>query len=126
MQFIIGEGDEEKLVEPGVDDDIIERSLNGLFEKDGENRFAILVDEGNEPGNEEFYIQVLYLSDEYGKDEEGFVLEYRDGSNDKHYQCFSVSLGPVGLKEVTKAFIQYLHSKDEWKTSFEWERTTDF
>ena len=124
MQFTVQSGDieEVKLVEPGVNDDLIEQSLNSLFEKEGENRWAILADEDKEPGNEEFYIQVLFLSNEGGKDNEEFVLEYRDGSYDKHYQCLTVSEGTPGLGEIKKAFIGYLHSNEDWKSPFEWQR----
>ena len=125
MRFIFCEGDEEKtrLIEPGEDGDFIERSLNRIFEKEGGARFAILVDEDKDPTMKQFYVQVLYLAKEGGKDNEGFVLEYRDGSEDEHYQCFHVSSGSVGLKEVIRVFNEYLHHKDEWRTSG-WGRVT--
>ena len=120
MHFTFCEGGEEKtrLVEPGEDSDFIERSLNRIFEKEGWDRFAILEDK------EQFYVQVAFLAKEGGKENEGFILEYRDGSKDEHYRCLRVSSGSAGLMEVTRVFNEYLHHKDEWRTSFEWERDT--
>ena len=54
-------------------------------------------------------------------DEKGFALLYREGSVDKHYECASVSRGPLGLFEITRAFLSYLHGTEEWKTSFDWK-----
>ena len=125
MQLVVCDGeayDDVKVVEPGVDDNFIEQRLKDLFEKDSDGSFAILTDQDKEPGNEEFYIQAVYMcTEQMGEGDNGFVLEYRDGSGDKHYQCFNVSPGLQGLEDVTKAFIDYLHSNEEWKTPFEWE-----
>lgn len=112
MHFIVGEG--------ALDEKLIEQCLKSLSEGEGENRYAILVDD-KDPANGEFYIQVLGTPDGDEEGEYGFVLEHREGSRDKHYQCFTVSSGSRGLDEVTQAFIGYFHSNEKWKTPFDWE-----
>lgn len=50
---------------------------------------------------------------------EGFVLEYQDGSVDKHYQCADSDLG---LDAVVRAFRLYAQGDERWRTGLEWRR----
>ena len=136
MQLIVcdcGTYDDPREVKPGIDDAYIAQRLRKLFDEGGDDRFMILADEDKEPGNEGYFIQVYFDSPDFDDDdeeddeedyddveEEGFALEYRDGSEDKHYQCLSVLKGSLGFFEVTKAFLSYLHGTEEWRTAFDW------
>ena len=50
---------------------------------------------------------------------DGFVLEYRDGSNASHFQC---SNSELSLADVSDAFQSYLTGGDLWRTVFSWKR----
>ena len=123
MLLIVCEGetqDDDRIVEAGADDDYIEQRLRGLFGKEGDYGFVILADEDKEPGNEQFYIQ-CYIDTFEGQNEESISLEYRDGSSDKHYTCSDHLIGLNGLELIIMAFVAYLHSKEDWTSSFTWE-----
>ena len=102
----------------------IEQVLRELLYVGGKDRFVILADEEKEPGNEEYYIQ-CYFDTPKGGSKNIFDLEYRDGSGDKHYRCSSELSGLFGLELVIKAFVDYLHGKEDWNSDLEWERATD-
>ena len=50
---------------------------------------------------------------------EGFVLEYQEGSLDKHYICTDSNLG---LDVVIRALQLYAQGDERWRTELEWER----
>ncbi len=100
------------------DDAAVRAALRRLFDGVEDEPFMVLV-EGPEPERSEYFIQTARISTG------SFVLEYREGSWDQHYQCDAVSLGPRGLRELTSAFIDYLHGNNTWKTRFEWKQLTD-
>lgn len=77
------------------------RSLTG----DGDS-FAILARADQE------YIQTS------GDPGNGFVLEYRDGSEEEHYSCTNVELS---AEQVIRAFQSYLAVDDKWKSELEWQ-----
>ncbi len=62
--------------------------------------------------SEQFYIQTS------GGPEYGFILEYRDGSEEQHYSCSNFELT---ADEVIWAFRSYLANDGKWKTDLEWE-----
>lgn len=70
-----------------------------------ERTFAIL-------GEDWSYIQTAFDGDE------SFVLEYQDGSLEKHYKADR----PVALEEVIGAFESYLRRDGAWQSRFRWER----
>ena len=53
-----------------------------------------------------------------GSAREGFVLEYQDGDNDRHYRCPA----ELSLERVTLAFLSYAQGTDSWKTSLRWNK----
>jgi hypothetical protein len=46
-----------------------------------------------------------------------YILEYQDGSVDKHYEA---SDGPITLRRVLSAFQKYLRSDPTWRSDFRW------
>lgn len=47
-----------------------------------------------------------------------YLLEYQEGSVDRHYQATS----PLSLDQVTAAFLSYLGEDARWRTAAEWRR----
>jgi hypothetical protein len=64
--------------------------------------------------DEQFYMQIS------GTVESGFVLEYREGSEDKHFSVYNLSLS---AEEVIAAFCEFSDAKDGYKTRYSWEKT---
>ena len=100
------------------DDTAVRSALRRLFDGAADEPFIILVD-GPDPERSEYFIQTA------GSSTDGFILEYREGSWDQHYQCDTVSTGPKGLSELEGAFIDYRHGNNAWKARFEWKLLTD-
>src|SRR2546421_5245750 len=48
-----------------------------------------------------------------------FVLEYQDGSIDRHYQAINE---PITLDRVISAFLKYLRGDESWWSDFRWEK----
>lgn len=48
-----------------------------------------------------------------------YILEYQDGSLDRHYQAVDQ---PITLERVTDAFLKYLRRDPSWQSDFEWEK----
>jgi hypothetical protein len=48
-----------------------------------------------------------------------YELEYRDGSQDRHYRAAD---GPITLDRVISAFILYLQADPAWRARFRWEK----
>ncbi len=53
-----------------------------------------------------------------GTKKDGFVLEYQNGSTDKHFHV----PGLLTESEVIKAFILYAKGNDQWERDFAWEK----
>ena len=51
---------------------------------------------------------------------EGLVLEYQDGSLDRH---FSASDTNISKELILSVFLAYLKGEDSWKDKFIWEKT---
>lgn len=86
------------------DTGMIELALRTL---DGDaNGYAILSHEY------EIYMQVS------GGPTEGFRLEYRDGSEDKHFQTAREDLT---LDDIVEAFTRYAKADESWRSLFEWK-----
>jgi hypothetical protein len=83
----------------------IEEALRSL--PGGPDSFAILT------RSEGSYIQVL------GGGESGYILEYQDGSLDRHYVCPDADLG---IDAVISAFRSYARDDDDWRTALSWQR----
>ena len=87
-----------------VSDRQIERSIRSLTGKG--DSFAILARADQD------YIQTS------GDSRNGFVLEYREGSEEKHFSCSSTELS---VEQVISAFQSYLAADDKWKSELEWQ-----
>jgi hypothetical protein len=48
-----------------------------------------------------------------------YVLEYQDGSVDKHFQAVD---DPITFDRVVAAFIKYLRQDPSWRSDFKWEK----
>ena len=66
--------------------------------------------------NDMNYIQAA-LSDYEG---EGFILEYQEGSLDKH---FSATDNNISKDVILSVFLAYLKGDAAWKEQFNWEKT---
>lgn len=71
-----------------------------------ENAYAIL------SRSEEIYLQTS------GTPKDGYVLEYREGSDHTHYQSVRDDLP---LREVREAFTKYAVGDESWRGMFEWK-----
>ncbi|MDJ0918550.1 MAG: hypothetical protein QNJ05_12350 [Woeseiaceae bacterium] len=100
VEFIVN-GD---TVEEAVTAELIARSIHSLT-GDGDS-FAILARDS------QVYIQTS------GGPKDGFILEYRDGSEVAHYASVNTDLT---ADEVVRAMQQYLANDTRWKTDIEWE-----
>lgn len=49
----------------------------------------------------------------------GYVLEYQDGSLDRHYRARD---GSIPLDQVISAFLKYWRRDKSWQSDFQWER----
>jgi hypothetical protein len=99
----------------GIGDDIedpspaqIEAALRKL--PGGTDSFAIL------GADDQRYIQT------HGGPADGFVLEYRDGSEDEHYRC---SRAGLSLDEVLAAFMSYQRGDGAYQQSLPWQKDTE-
>jgi hypothetical protein len=100
VEFILN-GD--TISEP-VTADLIARSINSL-DGDGDS-FAILARDS------QVYIQTS------GDICNGFILEYRNGSESEHYVCTNPHLS---ADKVIKAMQRYLENDSRWKTDIDWQ-----
>lgn len=74
------------------------------------------------PGGHESFA-ILSVADEVyvqaaGSDSGGFSLEYRDGSEDRHFQA---KFSPVPLSTVQDMFERYAGGDDSWRSRVDWE-----
>ena len=100
VEFIVN----GKTLEEPVTAELIARSIHSLT-SDGDS-FAILA------RDDQVYIQTS------GGPRDGFVLEYRDGSESEHYTCTNASLT---AEEVVRTMQHYLANDGRWKTDVTWE-----
>lgn len=62
---------------------------------------------------------MAYIQAAIGEGEEdGFILEYQDGSLDRHYVA---SNRDIPQEEILKAFLAYLTGDESWKSNYLWE-----
>jgi len=87
-----------------VSDRQIEESIRSLT-GDGDS-FAILA------RADQVYIQTS------GDPRNGFVLEYREGSEEEHYSC---STPDLTAEQIIRMFQSYLADDDKWRSEFEWQ-----
>lgn len=81
---------------------------DGILRIDGkENSFAIL------SIDDETYIQTS------GSPEAGFILEYQDGSLDKHYRAADLK---ISQDKIVSAFVSYGNQDGVWRDSLVWEK----
>lgn len=86
---------------------VTEEELINAFEDDvGRGDFIILSQ------SEEVYIQAA------GEGDDPYVMEYREGDSDHHFQCTQ----KLPKANVQSAFMKYLRGDDSWKTDFEWKQ----
>ena len=89
---------------------VTEEELVNAFQDDvGRGEFIILSQ------SEEVYIQAA------GEGDEPYLIEYREGDEDRHFQCTQ----KVPKANVQSAFMKYLKGDDSWKTDFEWKPLED-
>lgn len=74
-------------------------------------QFAILSIDDNT------YMQCAEV-DEPGQEDVQFVLEYQDGSLDRHFQVDQ----PISLDRVLDALAKYLRRDDSWLKDFKWQK----
>jgi hypothetical protein len=89
----------------GPGDALIELSVRGLSES---NWFVVL------ERRKGFYIQAGY-GDQAGAPRGQYVIEYREGSPDKHWRALSSS-----ADELVPAFLEYRQGGMTWTTEFAW------
>ncbi len=65
--------------------------------------------------NDQTYIQCA----EQDEPPYGYVLEYQDGSLDRHYTAAD---GPITLERVLSAFVKYLRGDSSWRSDFRWDK----
>ena len=74
-------------------------------------------------GKGEFFIILAHDEMTYiqtsGSSEAGFVLEYQDGSIEKHYSCTDTQLS---ADRVIEALQRYFNNHGRWKSDFTWEQ----
>jgi hypothetical protein len=92
-----------ELAQP-ITDELIIKSVESLGASD--DSFLIL------SKGEMHYIQTAHNGNG------GYVLEYRDGSDEAHYECVDSMLTS---QKISAAFLSYFHETDDWKTSLHWE-----
>ena len=86
--------------------DVTEEELVNAFEDDVGRGELIILSQA-----EEVFIQAA------GEGDEPYLLEYREGDEDYHFQCAR----KVPKASVQSAFIKYLRGDESWKTDFEWK-----
>ena len=109
MQLTLGlrgvvNGPTETQVEQAV------RSLPG-----GDDSYAILAQSGRDDRSGDYYIQTL------GGPSEGYLLEYREGSAQRHFRCTEAALT---TDAVLAAFLAYFHGRADYKTGLRWVQET--
>lgn len=88
-----------------------EQDIRNMFEGFGENDMDdfIILSKNN----------MNYIQSAIGeKEEEGFILEYQDGSLDKHYIATDRDLE---LNRIIEIFISYNSGEEKWKSELQWE-----
>lgn len=87
-------------------DNVTEEQLNNAFQDDSARGEFIILSQ-----SEQVYIQA---SGEYNGP---YVMEYREGDGDHHFQCTQ----DLSKEDVRSAFMKYLRGDTSWKTGFEWK-----
>jgi hypothetical protein len=92
---------------------------SGLVVADAEEADLLLYIEGEAFAilsvNDVTYIQCALCKDPSS----GYVLEYQDGSVDRHYEALD---GPYELEDVLNTFISYLNKDSAWRSNFRWAK----
>lgn len=86
----------------------IEGAIRSLADQEQEEGFVIL------SLSTQTYVQVA------GTPQDGYVLEYRDGTPDQHYSCENPNLTE---DEVIGVFLHFFAQDDEWKQCVPWTST---
>lgn len=94
------------------DDETIKRELKSLIA--GANTFATLGKLSDDTG-------LTYMQTAMCDNEGGFIIEYNDGSKDKHFRALKL----VSKDEVIEAFLSYAKEDNHWKQMFNWERVNE-
>lgn len=90
-------------------DETIKRELKSLAAED--STFAILSKLSDGTG-------LTYIQTSICDNEGGFIIEYQDGSSDKHFRASEL----VSNDKVIEAFLSYAKQDNHWKQMFNWER----
>ena len=79
---------------------------NAFADDDGRGEYIILSE------SDQVFIQAS------GEGDGPYMLEYREGGSDRHFQCAR----SVKKSEVESAFLKYSKRDGTWKTDFEWKK----
>lgn len=100
-ELVLATEDGTQLAPPSLDD--LSQTIRSLTQP--ENGFAILSLE------DEIYLQLLL-------EEDGtFLIEYREGSADRHYQC-----SEVDIEDAVRIVQDYAVGNEAWKLSLPWAK----
>jgi hypothetical protein len=111
LELVVADG--TKISNPSPAD--IEDVLNSL--QGGADQFAILE---RRTSRGEGFIQTITGDRD---PDTGFVLEYQEGSSERHYQAIYNALGhEFTRKDVISAFQSYANGDDSWKGKYKWEK----
>ena len=97
---------DEELENPGPDQ--IAETLHKLRQQEG--GAVILV---NDQLGDEFFLQAA------GNPQLGYALEYREGSEEQHFQATEAD---ISVERLVEAFQKYASGDSSWKSDFQWEQ----
>jgi hypothetical protein len=117
LQLELVRADGTKISNPSQAD--IEDVLNSL--QGGADEFAILE---RRTSRGEGFIQVLSFIETItgDPDDTKFVLEYYEGSSERHYQAIDALGRDYTRKDVISVFQSYANGDDSWKGKYNWEK----
>jgi len=84
-----------------------EAEVRRAFADDGGRGEFIILSQADE-----MYIQAA------GEADDPYVMEYREGSDDRHFECTR----ELKKSEAEAAFLKYLKGDSTWKTDFQWKK----
>jgi hypothetical protein len=107
-QYVLEVCGEEKINNP--DYKIISSSLSKLLNESCKDNSFLIISHLN---NESTYVQIAY-----SVEMNDFVVEYQDGSIDKHFQ----STRNLNSAEVLNLLVEYCLSSKQWDQNILWQR----
>ena len=106
MQLIVnGEIISENPNTQMVTQEVIENLANGV-------EISVILVDTDAPDNGMTYVQAITDEDDV------YILEYQDGSLDRHYFCSS----EISIDDIVRVFVLYLDANPEWQMGLHWEK----